>query len=63
MENTTTANQSAEIPNDYQAIFTEKLDELKHINQSIERNREEIDWLQGETRKTLDRIKEFVKEK
>jgi len=58
-----TVNQSAEIPNDYQMVFTEKLEELKHIDQSIERNREEIDWLKGETRKTLDRIKEFVKEK
>ena len=59
----TTVNQTTEIPSDYQAVFTEKLDELKHINQSLERNREEIDWLHTETRKTLDRIKEFTKEK
>ena len=59
----TTINQTTEIPSDYQTVFAEKLDELKHINQSLERNREEIDWLHGETRKTLDRIKEFVKEK
>lgn len=59
----TTINQTTEIPSDYQAVFVEKLNELKNINQNLERNRDEIDWLHTETRKTLDRIKEFVKEK
>ncbi len=59
----TTVNQTTEIPSGYQTVFAEKLEELKHINQNLERNREEIDWLHIETRKTLDRIKEFVKEK
>jgi hypothetical protein len=59
----TTINQATEIPSDYQTIFAEKLTELKNINQNLERNRDEIDWLNTETRKTLDRIKEFIKEK
>jgi hypothetical protein len=59
----TTVNQTNEIPSDYQTVFAEKLNELKNINQNLERNRDEIDWLNTETRKTLDRIKEFTKEK
>ncbi len=59
----TTINQTSEIPSDYQTVFAEKLSELKNINQHLERNREEIDWLHTETRKTLDRIKEFDKKK
>jgi hypothetical protein len=59
----TTINQATEIPSDYQTVFAEKLNELKSINQNLERNRDEIDWLNTETRKTLDRIKDFIKEK
>ncbi len=62
MAETTTINQNAEIPADYQNIFAEKLEELKHINQNIERSREEINWLQSETHKTLERIKNQIKE-
>lgn len=57
MENPTILNQNSEIPLDYQAVFAEKLAELKHINQNIARNREEIDFLETETRKRLDKIK------
>ena len=53
----TTVNQTTEIPADYQKVFTEKLEELKHINQNIARNREEIDFLEVENRKRLDKIK------
>ena len=53
----TTVNQTTEIPGDYQKIFTEKLEELKHITQNIARNREEIDFLEAENRKRLDKIK------
>ena len=53
----TIVNQNAEVPVDYQMVFTEKLEELKHINQNIARNREEIDFLEAETRKRLDKIK------
>ncbi|MGI9054853.1 MAG: hypothetical protein ACR2F2_03520 [Pyrinomonadaceae bacterium] len=53
----TTVNQTTEIPNDYQKIFTDKLEELKHINQNIAQNREEIDFLEAETCKRLDKIK------
>ena len=42
----TTINQTTEIPGDYQKVFTEKLEELKHITQNIARNREEIDFLE-----------------
>ncbi len=59
----TTINQATEIPSDYQTVFAEKLNEIKNINQNLEQNRDEIDWLNNETRKTLDRIKEFIKEK
>lgn len=59
----TTINQTTEIPSDYQTIFAEKLNDLKNINQSLERNREEIDWLHSDTRKTLDRVKDILKEK
>ena len=45
------------MPVDYQTAFAEKLKELKHINQNIARNREEIDFLEAETRKRLDKIK------
>lgn len=57
MENPTILNPNAEIPVDYQAAFAEKLEELKHINQNIARNREEIDFLEAETRKRLNKIK------
>lgn len=63
MENPTTLNQSAEMPVDYQAAFAEKLEELKHINQTIARNREEIDFLEAETRKRLDKIKLMFEER
>ena len=63
MENPTTLNQNAEIPVDYQAVFAEKIEELKHINQNIARNREEIDFLEAETRKRLDKIKRMFEEK
>ena len=53
----TTINQTTEIPGDYQKVFTEKLEELKHITQNIGRNREEIDFLETEIRKRLDKIK------
>ena len=53
----TTVNQTTEIPVDYQKVFTEKLEELKHITQNIGRNREEIDFLEAENRKRLDKIK------
>ncbi len=59
----TTVNQSAEIPDDYQMVFAEKLEELKHINQNIERNREEIDFLEAETRKRLNKIKLIFEDK
>lgn len=58
----TTVNQTAETPKDYQAIFAEKLDELKNINRHLAQNREEIDWLQGETAKTLEKIREKIEE-
>jgi hypothetical protein len=57
-----TVNQEAEIPVDYEVVFEEKLEELKHINSNLANNRQEIDWLQAETRKTLDKIKEKIKE-
>lgn len=63
MENPTTLNQSGEMPVDYQTAFAEKLEELKHINQNIARNREEIDFLEAETRKRLDKIKRLFEEK
>jgi septal ring factor EnvC (AmiA/AmiB activator) len=63
MENPTTLNQSGEMPVDYQIAFAEKLEELKHINQNIARNREEIDFLEAETRKRLDKIKRLFEEK
>ena len=63
MENPTTFNQNSEIPLDYQAVFSEKLAELKHINQNIARNREEIDFLEAETRKRLDKIKLMFEKK
>ncbi len=63
MDNPTSLNQSAEIPVDYQAVFAEKLEELKHINQNIARNREQIDFLEAETRKRLDKIKHVFKDK
>ena len=63
MENPTTLNHSAEMPVDYQIVFAEKLEELKHINQNIARNREEIDFLEAETRKRLDKIKQLFEEK
>ena len=53
----TTVNQTTEIPGDYQKVFTEKLEELKHITKNIGRNREEIDFLEAENRKRLDKIK------
>ena len=53
---------TTEIPKDYQNIFSEKLDELKNINQHLAQNREEIDWLKSETAKTLHNIKEQIKE-
>lgn len=59
----TTLNQNQEIPVDYQMVFTEKLDELKHINQNIARNREEIEFLEAETRKRLNKIKTLFDEK
>lgn len=63
MDNPTTLNQSTEMPVDYQIAFAEKLEELKHINQNIARNREEIDFLESETRKRLDKIKRLFEEK
>ena len=51
------------MPVDYQTAFAEKLEELKHINQNIARNREEIDFLEAETRKRLDKIKRLFEEK
>jgi hypothetical protein len=62
MENPTIINQT-EIPVDYQAVFAEKLEELKHINQNIARNRDEIDFLEAETRKRLDKIKSLFEDK
>lgn len=59
----TTVNQATEIPNDYQTIFTEKLEELTHINKNIARNREEIDFLETETRQRLDKIKHIFEKK
>ena len=59
----TTVNQAAEIPNDYQAVFTEKLEELRNINQNIARNREKIDFLEAENRKRLDKIKHLFEKK
>jgi hypothetical protein len=58
----TTVNQTSEIPIDYQNIILEKLDELKHINEHLAKNREEIDWLAGETKKTLSNIKKKIEE-
>ncbi len=58
----TTVNQSAEIPVDYQIIFTEKLGELKHINEHMAKNRAEIDWLENQTKKTLSNIKRKIEE-
>lgn len=58
----TTINQNAEIPVDYQNIFAEKLGELKSINEHLARNREEIDWLEDETKKTLSKIKAKIEE-
>lgn len=58
----TTINQNAEIPVDYQNVFTEKIGELKKINEHLAGNREEIDWLEGETKKTLGNIREKIKE-
>ena len=63
MENPTTPNQNAEIPIDYQVVFSEKLEELKHINQNIARNHEEIDFLEAETRKRLNKIKQMFEAK
>jgi hypothetical protein len=63
MENPTILNQSSEVPLDYQIVFAEKLEELKHINQNIARNREEIDFLEAETRKRLDKIKQMFERK
>ncbi len=57
-----TVNQSAEIPVDYQIVFTEKLGELKHINEHMTKNRAEIDWLENETKKTLSNIKKKIEE-
>ena len=59
----TTVNQAAKIPDDYQAVFTEKLEELRNINQNIARNREKIDFLEAENRKRLDKIKHLFEKK
>ncbi len=58
----TTVNQNAEIPVDYQNIFAEKMDELENINNHLAENRKEIDWLESETKKTLGKIREKIKE-
>ena len=59
----TTINQATEIPSDYATVFTAQLEQLKHINQNIEQNREEIDFLENETRKRLDKIKQLFEKK
>lgn len=59
----TSVNQATEIPNDYATVFTAQLEQLKHINHNIEQNREEIDFLETETRKRLDKIKQLFEKK
>ena len=59
----TTINQTTEMPNDYATVFTAQLEQLKHINHNIEQNREEIDFLETETRKRLDKINQLLEKK
>ncbi len=59
---TETTYVNAEVPADFSAMIQEKVDELKHINAKIARNREEIDWLAGESQKSLHRLKNYLKE-
>ena len=55
----TTVNQTTEIPSDYQAVFTQKLDELKHINQNLERNSEKLIGCTPKRAKRLTASKNF----
>ncbi len=57
----TTIN-NVEIPNETQTLISKKLEELKYINNHLAQNREEIDWLQTETGKTLGRVKILIGE-
>lgn len=59
MTETTIGN--VEIPVDVQNSMSQKLEELRHINKHLASNREEIDWLETETQKTLDRVKSLLK--
>lgn len=58
---TETTIENIEIPVDVQNSMSQKLEELKYINKHLASNREEIDWLEAETQKTLNRVKNILK--
>lgn len=57
---TETTINNVEIPVETQTLLSQKLEELKHINSHLAQNREEIDWLNAETDKTLARVKTLI---